>query len=271
MAKDRGDILKGLGVQRRRPGGATEAPDAAADEAKSSDEGEAATEGPKEIKGLGIKRRSRGDSGRQQGGGGGGGSGLGIKRRSGGGASSESASEDGGEGKSDAAPAKASPLGAAKGKLGADDTAVMLANHFKCRPDLPAKIPARVWDLHRTHGRYAGDGRAEREIVIGWEAAYVLWVIPAWPEGMPEFEKKPPFKMIDPGPPPQPRFTERGFVVDESLNEIGEWYYYVVFRSDGEPLALPEPEPDEAKRAPKQKKRQDGAKPRGLGIKRRRK
>ena len=69
----------------------------------------------------------------------------------------------------------------------------------------------------------------------------------------------------------QPRFTERGFVVDESLNEIGEWYYYVVFRSDGEPLALPEPEPDEAKRAPKQKKRQDGAKPRGLGIKRRRK
>jgi len=270
VAKDRGDILKGLGVKRRRGGGATEAApaDDASDESSADsveDEGADDEDGPKEVKGLGIKRRRRGgDSGRQ--GGGGGGAGLGVKRRSGEGSSGEGASEE-----DSAAAESASPLGAAKGKLGSDETAVMLANHFKCRPDLPAKIPARVWDLDRTHGRFAGDGRAEREVVVGWEAAYVLWIIPAWPEGPPSFEKKAPYKMIDPGPPPQPRFTEQGFVVDAKLNEVGEWYYYVVFRSDGEPIALPEPEePAKAKQKTK-KKRQDGAKPRGLGIKRRRK
>lgn len=263
MAKDRGDILKGLGVQRRRAGAATEA--APADEAtESRDADEGASEGPKEVKGLGIKRRSRGDSGRQQGEGGG--AGLGIERRGG-----DSESEGSSEG--DDAPAaaeQASPLGAAKGKLGSDDTAVMLANHFKCRPDLPAKIPARVWDLHRTHGRYAGDGRAEREIVVGWEPAYVLWIIPSWPEGTPQFEKKPPFKIIDPGPPPQPRFTEQGYVVQASLNEVGEWYYYVVFRSDGEPIVQPEPEPA-AKQTQQRERSKDEARPRDLGIKRRRK
>lgn len=264
MAKDRGDILKGLGVKRRRGGGATEAPADEADAADASSDDEDEGEGPKEVKGLGIKRRrSGGDSGRQ---GKSGGGGLGIKRRSGGGDAGQDDSSD----EAQAPPQKASPLGAAKGKLGSDDTAVMLANHFKCRPDLPAKIPARVWDLERTHGRFAGDGRAEREIVVGWEAAYVIWVIPAWPGGPPEFETKPPFKMIDRGPPPQPRFSEQGFVVDESLNELGEWYYYVVFRSDGEPIELPQPEP-ETKTKKKRKQRQDGAKPRGLGIKRRRK
>lgn len=265
MAKERGDILKGLGVKRRR-GGATEAPPE--DEASEpSGDGASDDEGPKEVKGLGIKRRRAG------GGGGGGGQAPGGPGGARGGASAASVqtkreAAESGEGSAEVVEAN-SALGPARGKLGSDDTAVMLANHFKCRPDLPHKIPARVWDLHRTHGRYSGDGRREREIVVGWEAAYVVWVIPAWPEGQPTFEKKPPFKMIDPGPPPQPRFTERGFVVDAGLNELGEWYYYVVFRSDGEPIQLPEPEPAKAERKPQ--KRKDEARPRGLGIKRRRK
>lgn len=263
---DRGKVLKGLGIKRRRPAGDAPQAEPAADapQADASEAGEAPPE-KKAIAGLGIKRRARPAEGEQKKkDGGGGGSGLGIKRRSGrqkAEAEPEPAEAEA-KGKKKKKKKKVDKL---KGKLGNDECAVLLRNHFLCRPDLVDLLPPRIWELKRTFGHYAGDGREERKIPIGWEPAFVLYTIPSYPDVQPTFTKD--WKIQDPGPHRQPEFVEDGFVVDEDFNEIGEWYYYIVFRSDGKPL---EAAPPAEEKQPEQTKKDKARSGLGLGIRRRR-
>ncbi|MBX3467652.1 MAG: hypothetical protein KF878_12275 [Planctomycetes bacterium] len=266
MAEDdaRGNVLRSLGVSRRRPdaagdaagatdedaagdgpadaageqdGGADPAP---ADEAPADDAPAEANGEPKAVSGLGIKRRRPPTAERpaaadpdapaspaSTGGG------LGITRRKPGAAPEQ------------AAPASSKPAndadkaeGPARRPLGNDQVAVILANYFRGRPGL--ELPPRVYQLKRTHGFYTGDGRPERKLTVGFEPALVLYVIPVYPEEIwPTFTKD--YKPIDPGLHRQPKFVADGFVVDAPYNILGEGYIYVAFRSDGQPLELPGP------------------------------
>ncbi|MGE0709557.1 MAG: hypothetical protein AB7N76_20855 [Planctomycetota bacterium] len=311
MADDaRQDILKGLGVKRRRGdeasadaavqapedpaaaessdgGAATESAETESAETESAEAPAAealAAEAPaaeppardKDLgRSLGIKRRSGANaqpssssSGRTTGSS----TGLGFKRRGESARQEQQQAAPAGDAAAGDAAAEdeddddwVDPLAPVRGKLGSDDTAVMLANHFRTRTELMTLIPPRVLELERTHGHYGGDGRKGRLINVGWEPAYVLFTIPAYPDGPPKFTKD--WKPIEPGPPRQPRFTAEGFVVPARLNRLGEWYVYVVFRSDGQPL-----EPGAEPAAPEQQKKtqkQDDTR-RGLGIRRRR-
>lgn len=270
----RANVLKSLGVARRR------APDAVAssdDEAEPEAAGDdaaapaATADAPAPeaaagatISGLGIKRRkpatterpaaqvddAQGDEAPAAPAGA---SGLGIKRRKG---------PDGG-----AAPAAAdagveAPPAGKRRRLGSDQAATILANYFRGRPNL--ELPDRVWDLKRTHGFYNGDGRPERKLFVGFEPALVLYVIPCYPEKKwPDVVKQgDEWVSIDPGLHRQPRFTSEGFIVDEPYNELGEGYVYVAFQSDGQPLELA----DTTAHVEPERKRGAGA---GLGIKRR--
>ncbi|MCO5171648.1 MAG: hypothetical protein M9894_35545 [Planctomycetes bacterium] len=248
MAEDdaRGNVLRSLGVSRRRGpeesagdgadaptgAGADDAADAGApaDDAAPAPAEEAGANGePKAVSGLGIKRRrpptaerpaaSDPDAPASAAGG------LGITRRKPGAAPE----------RAEAAPAAA---GAARRPLGNDQAAVILASYFRGRPDL--ELPPRLWELKRTHGFYTGDGRPERKLVVGFEPALVLYVIPVYPEEIwPTYTKD--YKPIDPGLHRQPKFVSDGFVVDAPYNILGEGYMYVAFRSDGQPLELPGP------------------------------
>ncbi len=281
-ADARGNVLKSLGVTRRR-GADGEAASPEADAATAS-EGPAA---PAAVAGLGIKRRkptpdAQGEDAapKDAGGGSGGGTGLGIKRRSkGGDEAAKDAGEDSGGGsglgikrrsKPDAAAQAGDdaaapegppdPLAKVRGKLGNDECAVLLLNFFRVRPDLVETLPERLWELERTHGRYMGDGRPERNIHIGWRPSYVLFTLPAYPDGPPTFTKD--WTFIQPGPNRQPKLTDEGFVVDAPYNLIGDWFFYIVFQDDGRPVV--EATADEATAAERPKKATTG-----LGIKRR--
>lgn len=271
----RANVLKSLGVARRRApdaGAASDdevSPEAAGDDAAApaatADAPPPAAEGAT-ISGLGIKRRkatgerpaAQVDDAEGEGGGNGAsapaaGTGLGIKRRKG---------PDGGG----AAPAggDATPEAPAgkRRRLGSDQAATILANYFRGRPNL--ELPDRVWDLKRTHGFYNGDGRPERKLFVGFEPALVLYVIPCYPEKKwPDVVKQgDEWVSIDPGLHRQPRFTSDGFIVDEPYNELGEGYVYVAFQSDGQPLELA----DTTAHVEPERKRGAGT---GLGIKRR--
>jgi hypothetical protein len=175
---------------------------------------------------------------------------LGIKRRKSGAvaAADEAALEA-------AAPAEERP------KYGNDQAAIMLSNYFKGRPAMLEHFPPRAFELKRTHGFYNGDGRADRKIFVGFEPALVLFVIPVYPEAIyPTYEKGDWHHPIDPGLHRQPRFEKDGFVVDEAYNTLGDGYVYVVFKSDGEPLVAA---PVEETKAPERPKAG------GLGIRRR--
>ena len=265
---DRGNVLKGLGVKRRRSGGG-DAPEGSAEPAPDEQSATATEASPAEAgaaargasSGLGIKRRSGPSAapsdasadGSSDGAGAAdedaAASGLGIKRRS-------ATRRDAAAPASDAPP---DPLAPIRGKLGNDETAVLLMNHFRSRPDLPAMLPQRLWELKRTHGYYIGDGRTERKITIGWEPAHVLFTLPTYPDGPPSFTKD--WKRIEPGPNRQPGFTPDGFQVDLPYNLLGEWYFYVVFRADGQPLEEAPPEEPSADERPSRSL--------GLGIRRR--
>lgn len=251
----RANVLKSLGVARRRApdAGAEAAGDVepAADGGDAADAADAAEPDPAApaegavISGLGIKRRKPAtgerpaakleeDEGAADGANGAaatGGTGLGIKRRK--------APEGGGAAAAPENAAAPAPTGPRR-RLGNDQAAMILANYFKGRPKL--ELPDRVWDLKKTHGQYMGDGRAERKLFIGFEPALVLYVIPVYPENIwPKVVKeKDEYVSIDPGLHRQPRFVSDGFIVDGAYNELGESYLYVVFRSDGQPLELPD-------------------------------
>jgi hypothetical protein len=248
MADGRKDILKSLGVKRRNRDQETDGEPSGGE--TSDDETSAAekTDTAKKEK-RGKKPTSSGSSGPK----------LGIKRRSGrakaeadaaAAAEAERENEDsqGDEGdeaeeaedsKADATPKRVG--------LGSDNTAVILGSLFKVRPDLRPQIPPRAFALKRTNGRYIGDGRAERKLKIGFKPGLVVYTIPPYLDGeVPVVEKN--GTVIHPPLHRQPRFEEDGFVVDEAFNIVGDWYVYVVFEDDGQPLDPIRPEDKKKKR-----------------------
>ena len=259
---ERGDVLKSLGIKRRsRPGAgasADEAPDAA-----GGAEPKAAS-GP----GLGLKRRRSGPQAT-----------ISEAELEAEAESDAGAPEDWGPQAPQSPASPASPAGQVevidvlaplRGKLGSDQTAVLMANYLRGRPSLIERLPARLWELERTHGRYLGDGRVERTLPVGFRPALVLYTLPLYADGPPAFTKT--GELIDPGINSQPGFTDAGFRVGHAFNGLGDFYVYVVFKDDGQPLEWPA-DPTAKKERSRGK---DGSEPKGgdalgrsLGIKRR--
>lgn len=245
----RANLLKGLGVARRRDASASASSssddasaeadaeasaEAAAEADDASSEGDAPDDGKGAVApGLGIRRRKPAaaadaapavDAAPAAAASG---SGLGITRRKApaGGAAAADADDE-------------APAAKPRRKLGNDQVAVILANYFRGRPLL--ELPERVFELKRTHGFYNGDDRPERKLVVGFEPALVLYVLPVYPEDIyPTYVPKT-YEPIDPGLHRQPKFVSDGFIVDQPYNVLGESYLYVAFRSDGQPLELPD-------------------------------
>lgn len=228
----RANVLKGLGVARRRDASASasSAGDDAGDDDDAEAEGDEAEPAQGAVaSGLGIRRRKpaaatpesspAGDAPAAAA------SGLGIKRRK---------APEGGPADAEEEPVAARP----RRKLGNDQAALILANYFRGRPDL--ELPERVFELKRTHGFYTGDDRPERKLVVGFEPALVLYVLPVYPEDIWPTHTPKTYEPIDPGLHRQPRFVADGFIVDLPYNVLGEGYLYVAFRSDGQPLELPD-------------------------------
>lgn len=266
MGDDEGpDVFKSLGIRRRsRPDSAGGEPAAGAESA-----GEAAgAEGRKSFSGLGIKRRRSGPQAtitEEE---------LAAEDAA---ASEDSPPQAGGSGAprgSALAPSSGSVevidvLAPLRGKLGSDQTAVLLANYLRGRPALIERLPARLWELKRTHGRYLGDGRVERTLPIGFRPALVLYTLPLYADGPPEFTKT--GELIDPGIHAQPTYSDAGFAVGHTYNRLGDFYVYVVFQDDGQALEWP---PAPGKKQERARGRDAGPKDpdslgRSLGIKRR--
>jgi hypothetical protein len=112
---------------------------------------------------------------------------------------------------------------------------MILRNWYAQRKDVD--LPAYLHKLEGTWGRYYGDGRPARLLVIGWQPAFVLFTMPTYPDKQPTWEKG---EFIMPGLPEQPELSKIGFVVQPHLNELGKTYIYIVWKSDGtEPPAKP--------------------------------
>jgi len=239
MVEGREEVLESLGVKRRSmEPGAEEGASAAV--AKSS-----SSSGPK----LGIKRRRGTEAEARE-------------------AEAEAAEAEATEGADDAVaegePRPEAAPAAPASVLGNDETSLMLATFFKTRPALREQVPPRAFQLHRTHGRYIGDGRAQRTIKIGFRPSLVLFTVPPYLDGqMPRVERD--GTLIDPPLHRQPTFVDEGFVVDEPFNITGDFFLYVVFKDDGQPLELEQADP--------KKKRGRGSEggevAKGLGIRRR--
>lgn len=139
---------------------------------------------------------------------------------------------------------KGAPQAIERRPFGNDMTAVLLANFFRRRPDMP--FDWSLLEKARTHGYYYGDGEATRKITVGFEPCHVQYLIPFFPQlplgSWPPSDRN--GKLADPGQHPQPEVVEGGFVVDTMFNYPGEYYSFVAWRSDrpyveGEPVTLP--------------------------------
>src|SRR5262245_8853472 len=51
-----------------------------------------------------------------------------------------------------------------------------LRNYYELRPAI--ELPERLFILQGTSGFYYGDSRPEREVLLGWRPAYVLFTMP---------------------------------------------------------------------------------------------
>lgn len=263
MADDaRGNVLKGLGVKRRREGGDDEPA-----EAKAEPTPKKASSGPP----LGIRRR-----------------GAAAEEAADDDADAADEAEEGDEAAdASAAPSAGAasalgiqaapdhdpagppdPLAEVRPRLGNTETSVVLTNYFKSRPGIIPHLPPRLLDLERTHGLYQGNGQPARRLKLGWRPAVVIWTIPTYPDGPPEIVKST-GQAIDPGLNRQPLMHDDGFEVDGWYNVMGDTYVYIAFKDDGQPLLPPEPQDKRGRRARGEgetKKTTSGPK---LGIKRR--
>jgi hypothetical protein len=127
-------------------------------------------------------------------------------------------------------PPPAPPLKPAQKPVGRlpSEAQMVLRNWYAQRKDVD--LPPYLHKLEGTWGRYYGDGRPVRLLVIGWQPAYVLFTMPAYPDKQPTWEKG---EFIMPGLPEQPQLSKVGFVVKQHLNELGTTYVYIAWKSDG--------------------------------------
>lgn len=129
--------------------------------------------------------------------------------------------------------------------FGNDWTAVLLANFFRMRPDMP--FDWSLLEKDRTHGYYYGAGGSSRRVTLGFQPIHVLYLMPFFPQlpkgGWPPSDRS--GRLKDPGPHEQPALLEDGFEVDATFDYPGEYYSFVAWRDapyvPGEPLRLPAP------------------------------
>jgi hypothetical protein len=152
--------------------------------------------------------------------------GLGIKRRSQPGESQEGLGEFGTKKEEGAdEQAKKKPTG----KLRPEHLQI-LVNFYQGRPEV--EPPLFIDELEGTAGWFCGDGRPEREIVVGFRPAFVIFTAPPFPgEETRHWEGK---EFYQPPLHDQPPYTDRGFVVDERFNKVGTISMYIVWRPASE-------------------------------------
>ena len=124
------------------------------------------------------------------------------------------------------------------------DAQLLLRRYYMLRPEID--LPPFVLDLPGTHGWYLGDGRPEREILIGWTPAFVLYTSPLFPEGGVEWVKG---ELLMPGLHSQPLYTERGFKVGAPFNVPNMSHCYLVWKAP-EPLKVAPSAPTNGAAAP---------------------
>jgi hypothetical protein len=107
------------------------------------------------------------------------------------------------------------------------DAQRLLRNYYVARPEID--LPPFVHELPGTHGWYFGDGKPERDVVVGFTPAFVLFTFPIFPEGPPEWVKG---EFLMPGLHAQPQYTDRGFKAPAHVNALNSMYIYVVWKSD---------------------------------------
>ncbi len=155
------------------------------------------------------------------------------------------------KGKKDAEP-EAPPVDPRKkptGKL-PPEAQVALRNFYVCRPAID--LPPFLHELPGTMGRYFGDARPEREILVGWRPEFVLYLLPTYEHDKnPEWDKDEQ-QLVDPGLHEQPEATDRGFKVGETWNRPGESYIFIAWKADPEKKVEPKQEKkDEAAAGPR--------------------
>ncbi len=101
-----------------------------------------------------------------------------------------------------------------------------LLTFLETRPNVT--LPPHVAKLDGVQGFYVGDGRPTREIVLGFEPRFVVFLIPGWPDGPPGLQKD--MSYFRPELHAQPAYTKKGFVVDQKFNELGKMNVYVVWK-----------------------------------------
>jgi hypothetical protein len=103
---------------------------------------------------------------------------------------------------------------------------LMLQNFLQARPEI--KLPPMLAELQGTHGWFCGDGREEREIVVGFQPKFVVFTVPVFPDGPRRMIGK---DFFEPPLHAQPEFTERGFKIGLAFNKVNTMSMYVVWKA----------------------------------------
>jgi hypothetical protein len=122
-------------------------------------------------------------------------------------------------------PSGLHPANKPVGKL-PPDAQQALRNFYEARPQID--LPEHLHELQGTLGYYYGDGRPERELVIGFKPAYVLFTFPPYQESplwVDDAFKEPPLHE-------QPPMTDRGFrVVGMTFNQPNGMYRWIAWKA----------------------------------------
>ncbi|MBI3722432.1 hypothetical protein HY251_00525 [bacterium] len=145
-----------------------------------------------------------------------GGLGLGIRRRTGEGGRADFSQEPSG------LDAAHKPVG----RLPAD-AQMLLRNYYRARPDVD--LPGYLHALDGTHGFTMGSDRPGREIVLGFAPAFVLFVLPLYPDGPPDAKRG---GLKAQRLHAQPELTETGFKVPDHLNKLDVALFFIAWKAD---------------------------------------
>jgi hypothetical protein len=100
-----------------------------------------------------------------------------------------------------------------------------LLSFLQARPEVV--LPPILESLEGTNGFYVGDGRPEREIILGFRPEFIVFTIPLFPDGPRRFEGK---EFILPPLHAQPEKTDRGFMVGAAFNQKNQPAMYLAWK-----------------------------------------
>jgi hypothetical protein len=138
------------------------------------------------------------------------------------------------------------------------DAQRLLRTFYMSRPEID--LPPHLHALDGTWGRYMGDDRPAREVMLGFRPAFVLFTLPLYPNGGPKWVTKKGNRaegeLVDPGLHDQPILTEQGFVAGIECNKINEMCIYIAWKNDGSvPVAPTKQESAAADESPRDARR----------------